>query len=85
MAEILSLTRHPQERLQSALRLLAIAQEEQRGALEEFRESLYALRDSTSRLQASVHGWQRQITATGRDVEAAREAARTLEATAARM
>ncbi|SHI91109.1 hypothetical protein SAMN02745194_01347 [Roseomonas rosea] len=85
MAEILPLTRDPQDRLQSALRLLAIAQEEQRGAINAFRESLYSLRDSTQRLQASVHGWQRQLAATGREVDTAREAVRTLGATAARM
>jgi hypothetical protein len=85
MAEILSLTRDPQDRLQSALRLLAAAQEEQRNALTEFRESLYVLRDTTSLLQASVHGWNRQMTETGHQVAAARRAAAKLESTAARM
>lgn len=85
MAEILPLTRNPQDRLQAALRLLALAQEEQRTALNAFRENLYVLRDTTAKLQDSVHGWNRAVTATGKDLEAAREAVRTLERTAAAM
>ncbi|TPG61022.1 hypothetical protein EAH89_00155 [Roseomonas nepalensis] len=85
MAEILPLTRSPQDRLQAALRLLAAAQAEQRAAISAFRENLYVLRDSTTKLQDSVHGWHRAVAATGRDLETAREAVRTLEATAARM
>lgn len=83
MAEILSLTREPQDRLNAALRLLSIAQAEQRLAINAFRESLYDLRDSTAKLQASVHGWHRQVAATGRDLDAAREAVRMLQGTAA--
>ncbi|MBP0444010.1 hypothetical protein J8J14_04400 [Roseomonas sp. SSH11] len=82
MSEILPLTRTPQDRLETALRLLAIAQEEQRAAVNDFRESLYTLRDSTQQLQASLHGWQRQLAATGRDINQARDAVRKLQATA---
>jgi len=85
MAEILPLIRNPQDRLQAALRLLAAAQDEQRVALNGFRESLYELRDTTARLQASVHGWNRNVAATGRDLEATRQAVRELEAAAARL
>jgi chromosome segregation ATPase len=85
VADILSLNRSPQDRLQSALRLLALAQDEQRAALNAFRESLYELRDSTSRLQASVHGWQRQVSETGRELNTARAAVATLQKTAARL
>jgi len=85
MADILTLSRSPQERLQAALRLLAAAQNEQRAALNDLRENLYVLRDSTAKLQASVHGWDRAVTATALDVQAAREAARRLEDTAARL
>jgi hypothetical protein len=85
MAEILPLTRNPQDRLRSALRLLTLAQEEQRSALNAFRESLYALRDTTAKLQDSVHGWQRSVAATGRDLATARHTVRALEETAARM
>lgn len=85
MAEILPLTRTPQDRLRAAMRLLAAAQEDQRLALNGFRESLYALRDSASGLQASVHQWQRAVASTGRDLEAARVAVRELGATAARL
>ncbi len=85
MAEILPLNRPPQERLQAALRLLAAAQETQRDALRAFRTSLDELRDGTARLQASVQDWKRQADSTGRQVEAARQAVRTLEVTAARL
>lgn len=85
MADILPLTRTPQDRLQSALRLLAAAQQDQRAAIDDFRESLYVLRDTTAKLQASVHGWQRNIAAAGQDLETARTSVRELEATAARM
>ena len=85
MAEILPLTRSPQERLQAALRLLAAAQEEQRAAVNAFRENLYVLRDTTAKLQDSVHGWNRAVAATGKDLEKAREAVQTLARTAAAM
>jgi len=85
MADILPLTRAPQQRLDAALRLLAVAQADQREALNAFRESLYELRDSTGRLQASVHGWQRQMAATGRELEGARGTVAQLQATAARL
>lgn len=85
MAEILPFTRSPQDRLQAALRLLALAQEEQRTAVNAFRENLYVLRDTTAKLQDSVHGWHRAVAATREDLEAARESVRALERTAAAM
>lgn len=85
MAEVLALTRNPHDRLAAALRLLDVAQAEQRTAVNAFRENLGVLRDTTSKLQDSVQGWKRAVDATSRDMEAAREVARTLSATAARM
>ncbi|MCR0981311.1 hypothetical protein [Roseomonas populi] len=85
MAEILPLNRAPLERLQSALRLLAVSQDAQRAAMNNFRESLYELRDSTAKLQASVQGWHRRVGDTGRELAKAQDAVRTLGDTAARM
>ena len=85
MAEILPLNRNPVERLESALRLLAVSQDAQRDAMNNFRESLYELRDSTAKLQASVHGWNRRVGECGRELAKAKDAVRTLGETAARM
>ena len=85
MAEIINLTRSPQDRLQSALRLLTAAQEEQRAAISQFRESLYSLRDTASNLQASVYGLQRNVAKADEELQTARRAVGELQATAARM
>jgi hypothetical protein len=83
MAEILPLTRGPQDGLQSAPRLLSVAQEEQRAALGDFRESLYALRDTTARLQDSVQGLRRNLAATGRELGTTRQTVLSLQVTGA--
>jgi hypothetical protein len=85
MAEIIPLTRTPKDRIESALRVLAVAQAEQKRALNEFRESLYLLRDRTARLQDGVHGWHRALGDAQAGATLANQAARRLEATTARL
>ncbi len=75
----------PANRLASALSRLAEAQDAQKRALAEFRTALGGLRAEATKLEGSVRDWDGEVRRLGQQAGTARQAARALERTAARM
>ena len=82
MADILPFPQKPDDRLRAALRLLDQALAEQKRAVVEFRVNLAALGGAVAGLETSMETYRGSLTQTSDGVQAARDAAHRLEATA---